>query len=492
MSLATAINTAQSMLSNTAKQTSIVSKNVANSGNTDYSRRSAVLTTAYGGSAEVVTIFRAQDAALLGQVLSGNSASSAQDALTKGLEQLSQAMGGNDYENAPSTLIANLRDALQTYATQPSNVTSAQSAVAAANDVANGLNSASAATQKVRSDADAQIASDVADLNDLLSKFQTVNAAIVRGTQAGADVSEELDQRDKLLKGISNYVGIDTVQRANNDTVIYTADGTTLFETVPRTVSFTPTLNYADGVAGNSVTIDGVPLKAGTGADTTAKGSLQALLQLRDNIAPQYQDQLDEIARGLVQTFKETDQSGSSLPDMPGLFTWSGGNVPASNAVQTGIAATIHVNAAVDPNQGGDPTLLRDGGINVAGPGGQGYVSNTAGDAGYSTLLDGYRSGLDQPMTFDPAAGIDSNASVLSYSANSIGWLEQHRSDSSSAATSKDALASRSQEALSNTTGVSIDEEMSRLLDLEQSYKASAKMVSTVDQMLSALMDAVR
>ena len=241
-------------------------------------------------------------------------------------------MGGNDYENAPSTLIGKLRDALQTYATQPSNLTSAQAAVAAANDVANGLNSASAATQKVRSDADAQIAADVADLNDLLSQFQTVNAAIVKGTQAGTDISDELDQRDKLLKSISNHVGIDTVQRANNDTVIYTTDGTTLFETVPRTVSFTPTLNYADGVAGNSVMIDGVPLKPGTGADSTAKGSLQALLQLRDDIAPQYQDQLDEIARGLVQTFRETDQSGSSLPDMPGLFTWSGGTVPASTS----------------------------------------------------------------------------------------------------------------------------------------------------------------
>ncbi len=492
MSLSAAINTAQSMLSNTARQTSIVSKNVANSGNADYSRRSAELTTAYGGSAEVVRIFRAQDDALLGQLISGKSSSSAQDALTRGLQQLSDAMGGNNYENAPSTLVANLRDALQTYATQPSNVTSAQSAVAAANDVANGLNNATAATQKVRSDADAQIASDVANLNDLLSQFQTVNTAIVKGTQAGDDVSNELDQRDKLLKGISGYVGIDTVKRANNDTVIYTTDGTTLFETVPRAVSFTPTLNYADGVAGNSVMIDGVPLKPGTGADSTAKGSMQALLQLRDDIAPQFQNQLDEIARGLVQTFRETDHSGSSLPDMPGLFTWSGGTVPASGSIQPGIAGSIRVNAAVDPALGGDPTLLRDGGINVGGTDGKAYMSNPSQQSGYSTQLDSFVTGLGAPMSFDVAAGIDANASVLSYSSSSIGWLEQYRSDSSDASTSKDALASRSQDALSNATGVSIDEEMSRLLDLEQSYKASAKMVATVNAMLGALMDAVR
>ncbi len=492
MSLSSAINTAQSMLSNTARQTSIVSKNVANSGNPDYSRRSAVISTAFGGSAEVVKIFRAQNAALFDQALSGISGSSAQDALSNGLQQLSAAMGGNDYENAPSTLIASLRDALQTYATQPSNLTAAQTAIAAARDVANGVNAASAATQSVRSDADAQIATDVADLNDLLSQFQTVNAAIVKGTQAGADTSDELDQRDKLLKSISKFVGIDTVQRANNDTVIYTSDGTTLFETVPRTVKFTPTLNYADGTAGNGVLIDGVPLKPGSGADTTAKGSLQALLQLRDDIAPQYQNQLDEIARGLVATFKETDQSGSGLPDMPGLFTWSGGTVPASATVQTGIAASLSVSAAVDPDKGGDPALLRDGGINTGGTDGKAYMTNPDRQTGYSGQLDGFVTGLDGPAAFDPAGGIDANASLLSYSSNSIGWLEQYRSRASDAATSKDALASRTQDALSNATGVSIDEEMSRLLDLEQSYKASAKMVATVDQMLSALMDAVR
>jgi flagellar hook-associated protein 1 FlgK len=36
-----------------------------------------------------------------------------------------------------------------------------------------------------------------------------------------------------------------------------------------------------------------------------------------------------------------------------------------------------------------------------------------------------------------------------------------------------------------------MDEEMSMLLDLEHSYQASARMISTVDNMLGALLDAV-
>jgi flagellar hook-associated protein 1 FlgK len=49
----------------------------------------------------------------------------------------------------------------------------------------------------------------------------------------------------------------------------------------------------------------------------------------------------------------------------------------------------------------------------------------------------------------------------------------------------------RTQQALSNSTGVNIDEEMSMMLDLEHSYQASARMISTVDNMLAALMNAI-
>jgi len=39
-------------------------------------------------------------------------------------------------------------------------------------------------------------------------------------------------------------------------------------------------------------------------------------------------------------------------------------------------------------------------------------------------------------------------------------------------------------------TAVSLDEELALLLDLEQSYKASAKLVAAVDEMIAALLQA--
>jgi flagellar hook-associated protein 1 FlgK len=161
--------------------------------------------------------------------------------------------------------------------------------------------------------------------------------------------------------------------------------------------------------------------------------------------------------------------------------------VPVGATVVPGIAATIAVNAALIPSQGGNPQLLRDGGINGAA-----YISNSTGASGYSAALDSYVLALDAPTGFDAAAGISVSDSITGFAADSIGWLELNRSEANSAAVSREALRYRTEEALSNKTGVSLDEEMSMLLELEQSYKASARLISAVDEMLQELMAAVR
>jgi flagellar hook-associated protein 1 FlgK len=161
--------------------------------------------------------------------------------------------------------------------------------------------------------------------------------------------------------------------------------------------------------------------------------------------------------------------------------------VPAAGTLVDGLAGQIAINAAMDPAAGGDISLLRDGGANGAA-----YVANTSGGASYSGLLIAYGDRLDQPMAFDAAAGITASSSVTGYSASAIGWFEGVRQQAATAADAKEALATRTGEALSNETGVNVDMEMSLLLDLEHTYQASARILSSVSQMLDSLMDSVR
>ena len=50
--------------------------------------------------------------------------------------------------------------------------------------------------------------------------------------------------------------------------------------------------------------------------------------------------------------------------------------------------------------------------------------------------------------------------------------------------------AERASEALSNATGVNLDEEMTLLLEIERSYQASTKLIATIDNMFEALLSA--
>ena len=489
MSLTSALNTAQAIFRNTGEQTSVISTNIANDGNANYVRRAAVVTnTIYGAS--TVTTERAQQMALLRQLTSATSASSAQDTLLNGLTTLSNALGGNDYELSPSTYLAELQTSLEAFAASPGEYTLAATVVTDAQDVANSLNNAAATVQKLRVDADAEINTQVKELNRLLAEFQIVNDAVVKANAIGADPSDALDTRDTLLKDISEIIGVDASTRASGDMVLYTTEGTTLFETVPRSVTFTRTLAYDATVTGNSIYVDGVAIQAGEGGNTSADGTLGALLQLRDEIAPTFQTQLDEVARGLIEAFAETDPLGVAAA-VPGLFTSPSGMVPSSGVVQPGLAGTITVSTRVIASAGGDPMRLRDGGINDMGTAldtTDDYIWNTANASGYTTLLARYSDNLDADRDFDATADLKTSMSVMTFASGSIGWLEELRSSATTASDNKVALYERSFQSYSSETGVNLDEELSLLLDVEQSYKASAKLVSTIDEMLQAVL----
>ena len=497
MSLSSALSTAQSIFSNTGLQSAALSKNIANASNPDYARRVGILTIDATG-AQKLAIERTYDNGLVKQVMQSTSESSAQDVLQQKLEGMKSLLGGNDYETAPSTYMKTLRDNLQAYATKPNESTLAATVVSSAMDVSSSLNSISSEIQAMRGTIDREITDIIEKLNGLLKQFGDVNGAIKAGTALGHDVNNEMDMRDRYLKEISEIVGVRSFTRDNNDMALYTTDGTMLFDLDARKIMFNPQPAYDAMTTGNPIIIDGAKMTAGENGNTTSRGKLQALLQIRDEVIPRYQSQLDETARGLVEMFAQEDMTGGVADALPGLFTWSGyaagDTIPVTGTVVPGLAAAIKVNDSLIKSKGGDPTLLRDGGYDVDGLGvaSTDYLGNVNHEAGYSTLLDGYVAGFEAQRDFDPSTFLDAKTTIGQFATGSVGWLEQLISESAAAKDNKQAQLTRVAEALSNTTGVSLDEEMALMLELEQSYKASSKLVSTVDEMIQALLAAVK
>ncbi len=487
MNLTAAIRTAQNALQTTSAQTAITSRNVAGANDPSYSRKIALVSTSLDGGAQVLSVTRAQDQALYDNMIDATSRAAASQALADGLAALENTVGDPQSDQSPSALLSALDDSIQLYAASPGDQSLASSVVSKANNLALALNDATSTVQDAREQADKDMASAVDSLNGLLSQFESANKAVVNGTREGKDVTDALDQRDKLLSQISELVGVQMATRGDNDAVLYTDSGVTLFETSARTVSFTPSTALDATQTGNAVYVDGVPVTGDTASMPIRSGKLQGLAEFRDNVAVTYQNQLDEVARGLITAFAESDQSATpTLPDVPGLFTYSGAPAMPGASLTPGLAGEIAVNRNVDPSQGGVPARLRDGGI--GDPGNPAYLYNTTGAAGFTDRLSDYLTKLAGPMAFDPAAELGTAASLSQYATNSVSWLELARQSATDDASYQSALLSRASDALSNATGVNLDDEMSLMLQLERTYQASSKLLGTVDDMLQTFM----
>ncbi|MTI45912.1 flagellar hook-associated protein 1 FlgK [Roseibium hamelinense] len=493
MSLSVALQVAQSALSARQTETSTVSRNIAGAQEPGFSRKSVMLSTivtnsGQSGGLRVDGIARVTDSALYNSLRMSSATGMSQQSVLDGLTKLAETVGDTALEMSPVAQLGNLKQSIQAFSSKPNDTILATDFLRTANDMAAALNDASTLVQSTRADADRDIDASVKEVNKLLAQLETLNNTIVKGTQSGQDVTDALDSRDKVLLSLSEEMGIKTLNRADGDIVVYTDGGVTLFETTAREVSFAPTPTFDASTTGAAVFVDGVPV-AGPGAVMPLKsGRIHGLAQVRDDFAVTYQSQLDEIARGLITAFAEADQLGGGGPDQTGLFSYGGSPaVPAASTLVPGIASQISVNPAVDPDQGGNLDLLRNGGINGAA-----YDYNPTNLGGFNGRLNEFLTEIDAQRNFDGTVGLDPTDSLTGFGASSVSWLESLRKSTTSDVEVQSIIVTRTAESLSNNTGVNIDEEMTLLLDIERAYGAAAKLITAVDKMLDDLLAAAR
>jgi len=220
-------------------------------------------------------------------------------------------------------------------------------------------------------------------------------------------------------------------------------------------------------------------------------GTIVGLTKVRDGVAVTYQKQLDELARGIIETFAETHATDATQPALTGVFDYGDGPGMPDIPAPTGLAAAIRIHSRVDPSvSGGSLDRIRDGGINTA-PGYEYNTVSTGSDAAFSDRLYSLKDAIGAQRPIDPSLGFGATLSVSKFSTASAGWLQGTRQQASQDVDYRDTLLTHASTALSNATDVNMDDETAMMLQLEKSYSASAKMISTINQMLQTLLNMV-
>lgn len=490
MSLSTAIDISNSSLAATSQLTSIASRNIANAGNGDATRKSGNLVTGAGGGVHVAQVSRAFDTSLRDTLLGAAADAGRLTAIAASLDNLDVTGGGSDGLATPESRLSDLRAALQAYSFNTADQSLAYGVINAASDMAATLRQWANNTDQVRARADSDIRSAAQAINTLLKQITDVNAVVVKGALAGRDITDQLDARDTIVRNIAEQIGITAVAKPNNGIALYTDSGITLFDDVARTVTV-QNLPLAGGGPGGAIIIDGVPAIGAGAVMPVLGGRLAGLAEIRDQIAPAFAAQLDDMAASLVRAFAEADQRvPASSPGLPGLFTSLGiSAVPAAGSAPAGLAKALILNANADPRHGGSLLRLRDGGISA--PGDSAYLYNPSGSTAFSGRVEELIGMLAQPALHHPATGLPAEATIFQFMAASAGWLQDQRQTHSQNSAYANTLLEKAQQALSAKSGVNLDAEMAQLLGLERTYQASAKLISTVQEMYAALMRAI-
>jgi flagellar hook-associated protein 1 FlgK len=159
--------------------------------------------------------------------------------------------------------------------------------------------------------------------------------------------------------------------------------------------------------------------------------------------------------------------------DATGAYT---GAITASGPEETGYAQRIAVNASLLTNPSG--LVIYSG-------------STTLGDNTRPTFL--YNQLTSATSTFSPATGIGSVASPLSGTLPTfIGQIMtqqgQAAANASSLKNGQDVVVNALQQRMNTTSGVSVDQEMTNLLNLQNTYAANARVFSVVQQMFQTLL----
>ena len=483
MSIGAALTNALSGLNAASRGVELVSSNVANAATPGYGRRELELTSRTlgpaGSGVQVAGVLRFVDQALMTDRRIAEAAAGGASMRADFYAALESTLGSPEVEGSLNARIDSLDAALLEAASMPNSDARLASVLNRANGLVQQLNAASDLIQSKRTDAEQAIALEVDQLNDTLARVAKMNVQIRSETAAGNDPSALMDQRQQLIDKISGIVPIRELQRDDNQVALFTTGGAVLLDGQPARFGFTPaalvTADMSQASGGLSgLTLNGMDITAGAGPRLIAGGTLAAHFTLRDGDAVTGQAQLDGLARNLIERFADPAVDPSLPAGAPGLFTDAGGALdPADEA---GLAGRIAVNAAVDPLRGGALWRLRAG-IGSAGPG-------ALGDA---TILTAMGTALGARQI---AASGGLSTAALGFGAMAADLLSRVGAERQGAEGNASYSAARAGALTAQELklGVDTDQEMQKMIMLEQAYGANAKVLQTLDGLLDQLM----
>ena len=336
----------------------ITGNNIANADQASYSRQRAEVVTrpeqlrsgGYIGAGSIVNnITRVVDDFLSTQIRLDTGSFSNLDVYSTNLDQLDSLLAGDS--NGLSQSISDFYSALESSIQDPTSVPARQVVLSQAEAMVERFNTLSSGIEQQTASVNEQMDSLTQQVTTIAQGIADVNKAIdvQTGKGGGASPNQLLDQRDELLRQLSELVSVTTV-KSGNAINVFVGNGQPL---VVGNEAATLATQASTREPGNTeimyVGQNGVPQQI---TDFVKGGKIGGLLDFRDSVIPLALNSMGRIALGMADTLNQQNHLGLDLEGNLGgdIFTdINSGSLPGQRVVadssNTG-GATVVANIA--------------------------------------------------------------------------------------------------------------------------------------------------
>lgn len=502
-SLSNTLISALSGLSSSQNAINVVARNTANANTDGYTRKTAQpvtqLTNGLGQTVRLAEAQRQVDSGLVRNIRDSTALNESLSIQTSYLRRLEGVFGPPGDADALPNRLTELKSAFEQLVSKPEGVEQQLNVIRQAETVARTLDRYSTEIQDLRLDADHEIADSVTSLNTILGRIEELNVQIAAKKGAGKSSADLEDQRDIEVKKVSELIGIKTYEDSAGRLSILTENNTTLLDGLggAATVSFTgsstmqPSSFFDPGppVGGN---ISGLSVGGTDITSSLQTGKMAGLFTLRDTTLMRAQAQLDTFSVELIQAFEGTGTTAGLAGNAVKLFvdTPDQGTGVAFPGPAVGASQRIQVNPILST----DPWRVRDGTETGSVPT---QSANTGDSSNPLTILTMFETAQTYPATIDmdPTAGtfnvstgLGTSGLLTSFASEFISFNANIADDIKSRAAYQDQYLNTLQSQFDDDSGVNIDQELSLLLQYQNSYAASARVISTVQDLFDSLL----
>ncbi len=347
----------------------------------------------------------------------------------------------------------------------PGSMVQRAEVVARAGDLSRRFQTAADRIESLRSDLDAELSAHASEITQLSATVADLNREIL-DIESEAGVANDLrDQRQRVVRRIAELVQIRSHTDAQGHVIVQMSSGHTLVSGRRSGILSTRSNPNNNGLA-SIIYTDADGTKPADVTDAVIGGELGGKLNARDQVTNQILNQLDGLAFSLVEAVNNQHRAGFGLA--------VGGNPPTDQ--QNFFSALAGVPGAAQSIEI-DPAVLADASLVAASSTANGSPGNNENALALAAIEE---------------------ATVINGSRPHDYWSDQVRRVGDQVARAKrdsdnyDARMEQSTALREALSGVSVDEELAELVKVQTSFEASAKVITTADEMLQAILNMKR